>query len=93
MFAAVKYLFDREFNETMSSLKVLPRFSTKLSSAGLVYAHYGRRILAAILNIPEESASLDILFEKVYEGLIEELDAGDNGISPCDGIPKYFPSI
>ena len=40
--------FDREFAHTMQTLGFLD-FSTKLSSAGLVYAHYGRRLIAQVV--------------------------------------------
>lgn len=72
----------------MKSLNILPNFTTKLSSAGLVYAHYGRRVIGVILGLSNEDPSLDVLFEKIYESFIEEIDAGDNGIPPFDGIPR-----
>uniref|UniRef100_A0A914V847 Uncharacterized protein n=1 Tax=Plectus sambesii TaxID=2011161 RepID=A0A914V847_9BILA len=83
---------QREFKDTMKSLDILPKFTTKLSSAGLVYAHYGRRVIGVILGVPNEDPCLDVLFEKVYESFIEEVDAGDNGIPPFDGTPRYHVS-
>lgn len=73
----VKY-FDhhqREFNTTFST-----NYQTKLSSAGLVYKHFGKKILNQVLpNL--SSQSVDLLYEKVYKEFIEALDANDNGIS------------
>ncbi|CCF56540.1 hypothetical protein KAFR_0B02420 [Kazachstania africana CBS 2517] len=76
----VKY-FDhhqREFMETFSS-----DFHTKLSSAGLVYKHFGKRIIKSILgDVSEED--LDVLYLRVYKQFVEALDANDNGISKYD---------
>ncbi|VDM68394.1 unnamed protein product [Strongylus vulgaris] len=36
-----------EFNETMQTLGVLD-FNTRLSSAGLIYAHYGKQLIAEV---------------------------------------------
>ncbi|XP_048477108.1 UPF0160 protein MYG1, mitochondrial isoform X1 [Rhincodon typus] len=87
-----KHRYDhhqRSFMETMASLKSGSRFVTKLSSAGLVYAHFGRRILTQLLQIDCTDPLLDILHDKLYENFVEEIDAIDNGISQCDGEPRY----
>ncbi|SCV03923.1 LAMI_0H12024g1_1 [Lachancea mirantina] len=74
-------LFDhhqREFFETFSD-----RYKTKLSSAGLVYKHFGKDIIAGLQ--PQLSAQeRTLLYEKVYKEFIEALDANDNGISNFD---------
>ncbi|KAI4468361.1 metal dependent hydrolase - related [Holotrichia oblita] len=66
---------------------------TTLSSAGLIYVHFGMEIIAAILknrNYTPTTECLKGLFLAVYEGFIEELDAIDNGIPMyADGHPKY----
>lgn len=76
----VKY-FDhhqREFFETFSD-----QYKTKLSSAGLVYKHFGRQIVRALCpEISDEDTEL--LYEKVYRDFVEALDANDNGISNFD---------
>ncbi|XP_048477109.1 UPF0160 protein MYG1, mitochondrial isoform X2 [Rhincodon typus] len=62
-----KHRYDhhqRSFMETMASLKSGSRFVTKLSSAGLVYAHFGRRILTQLLQIDCTDPLLDILHDK-----------------------------
>uniref|UniRef100_A0AC35TVH0 TPR_REGION domain-containing protein n=1 Tax=Rhabditophanes sp. KR3021 TaxID=114890 RepID=A0AC35TVH0_9BILA len=74
---------QRTFTETMSSLNVLPNFHTKLSSAGLVYAYYGKLAIMSILNVPEQTPEIDLLYEKMYENFVEAVDAVDNGISRC----------
>jgi uncharacterized UPF0160 family protein len=74
-----------------------PGRATKLSSAGLVFLHFGRQIIAQKLNRPEDSAEVILLHNKLYENFIEALDAHDNGISVYDpkgiaaaGLEKRF---
>jgi uncharacterized UPF0160 family protein len=69
---------QRTFNTTF------PNRPTKLSSAGLVYLHFGKEIIAQHLGISEESEQVKVIWEKVYETFIEALDAHDNGISVYD---------
>ena len=61
-----------------------PSRPTKLSSAGLVYLHFGKPIIALQTGLNEGSEEVDILWKKVYEDFIEALDAHDNGISAYD---------
>ena len=61
-----------------------PSRSTKLSSAGLVYLHFGKPIIALHTGLDEGSEAVDILWKKLYESFIEALDAHDNGISVYD---------
>ncbi|KAK6457888.1 metal-dependent protein hydrolase [Scheffersomyces xylosifermentans] len=69
---------QREFNTTFSE-----NYSTKLSSAGLVYKHFGKEIIQHVLKLNEEkdSKNIDLLYNKIYKEFIESLDANDNGIS------------
>jgi uncharacterized UPF0160 family protein len=74
-----------------------PNRSTKLSSAGLVYMHFGKAIIAQRLDVSEDSPEVELLFKKIYESFIEALDAHDNGISVYDpkavaaaGLEKRF---
>lgn len=69
---------QRTFNTTF------PNRPTKLSSAGLVYLHFGKAIIAQHLNVSEDAAEVTVIWEKVYESFIEALDAHDNGISAYD---------
>ena len=63
-----------------------PGRNTKLSSAGLVYAHFGKAILAGRLSsiiekpVEETHPDVELLYPKIYEGIIEAIDAHDNGI-------------
>ena len=66
-------------------------FNTKLSSAGLIYRHFGRAIIESLLNkgteefSPEEKNTLvDICYQKLYRSFIEHIDAIDNGVSSAE---------
>lgn len=67
-------------------------WATKLSSAGLVYKHFGAEVIAAIVadaGLPALSdADAAAVYAKVYESFVEAVDAVDNGIpqyvsAPC----------
>ena len=84
-----KRYFDhhqRGFTETFSST-----FATKLSSAGLIYKHFGKGIIAHMLKVPETHGNVSLLYDKLYSDVIEPIDANDNGISPFDSSqqPKF----
>ena len=74
-----------------------PNRPTKLSSAGLVYMHFGKAIIAQHLGVSEDAEEVDIVWKKIYESFIEAVDANDNGISVYDskgiaaaGLEKRF---
>lgn len=83
-----KKFFDhhqRGFTETFNE-----NFQTKLSSAGLVYKHFGKDIIKEVLKLDEES-KIELLYLKIYGDFIEALDANDNGIDAYDETikPKF----
>lgn len=69
---------QRTFNTTF------PQRPTKLSSAGLVYLHFGKAIIAQETGLEEGTEEVGILWRKLYEEFVEALDAHDNGISVYD---------
>jgi uncharacterized UPF0160 family protein len=83
---------QRTFTTTFSEIGC----ATKLSSAGLVYKHYGKDIIRHIANdccIDEDGKALQVseedlqeIFEKVYRNFVEEIDGIDNGVETfsCD---------
>ncbi|XP_029450940.1 UPF0160 protein MYG1, mitochondrial [Rhinatrema bivittatum] len=88
----LKHRYDhhqRSFAETMNSLRPEKPWQTKLSSAGLIYLHFGSQILATILDTDEDDSRIPVLYNKLYESFVEEIDAIDNGISQWDGEPRY----
>lgn len=78
-----------------------PGKATKLSSAGLVFLHFGRSIIAQKLGVPADQepshTEVGLLHSKLYDSFVEALDAHDNGISVYDpaaisaaGIDKRY---
>jgi len=80
---------QKSFNDTMNSLRPDKPWTTRLSSAGLIYAHYGEEVLAQILEKKKDDEAIQQLYDKVYENFIEEIDAVDNGISQNDYPKRY----
>nr|GLL27520.1 UPF0160 protein [Ipomoea trifida] len=66
-------------------------FSTKLSSAGLVYKHFGKEIIAKELKVEEGHPDVHRLYLALYKSFMEAIDAIDNGINQydTDQPPKY----
>jgi len=64
---------------------------TKLSSAGLVYKHFGREVIGATLGIPVDHPDMEAIYLQVYKTFIEAVDAVDNGVNQWDSSepPKY----
>jgi len=80
---------QRTFSETMNSLDSSKPWKIKLSSAGLVYNHFGREVLAHTLGVPLKDPLVEKIFDKVYENFIIEIDAIDNGVSTHEDEGKY----
>lgn len=74
---------QRDFDGSMSELG----HKTKLSSAGLVYRHFGLEVLETY----EIAAAVDYdaLYRKLYKGFIEHIDGIDNGIEAFAGARNY----
>ena len=84
---------QRTFNESFSSIDPTKPWKIKLSSAGLVYVHFGKEILEEILKKTMKQKDVDkklveILFDKMYEHFIIEIDAIDNGVGIAES-KKY----
>ena len=72
----------------MNSLKPDKKWVTKLSSAGLVYCYFGERIIADMLGKDVDSKLTSVIYNKVYEFFVEEIDAIDNGVDRTDEKPR-----
>ncbi|CAK9438540.1 uncharacterized protein LODBEIA_P27640 [Lodderomyces beijingensis] len=84
-----KKYFDhhqREFDTTFND-----KYKTKLSSAGLVYKHFGKDIIKEVLGLHEGDKNVELLYDKVYKEFIESIDANDNGVNnyPKEVEPKF----
>lgn len=80
---------QKSFTHSMSTLVPNAKWTTKLSSAGLIYVHYGHDVLAKIINTQIPDNLLNSIYSKIYESFVQEVDAIDNGVSICDGKPNY----
>ncbi|KAL3483253.1 metal-dependent protein hydrolase [Aspergillus germanicus] len=74
-----------------------PGYNTKLSSAGLVYMHFGRDIIAQHTKLPADHDNVKLLYKKLYTDFVEAVDANDNGVSVYEpeavksaGLEKRF---
>ncbi len=75
---AATYRFDhhqRGFTEVFGH-----GFSTKLSSAGLCYKHFGEQIVAAAMGLPVSHPDVRTVYLAVYKNFMESIDAIDNGV-------------
>ena len=58
---------QKSFTHSMSTLIPESPFVTKLSSAGLVYVHFGKKLIAQIIEKPESDPLVETIFVKVYK--------------------------
>ncbi|KAF5829217.1 hypothetical protein DUNSADRAFT_16394 [Dunaliella salina] len=65
---------------------------SKLSSAGLVYRHFGKEVISKLMNIPTNHPDMQAIYLQLYKAFIESVDAADNGVNPYDTAapPKYL---
>ncbi|KAK9804694.1 hypothetical protein WJX72_000202 [[Myrmecia] bisecta] len=77
---------QREFDQVFGH-----GFNTKLSSAGLVYKHYGKEIIAELNGLPVDHPDVQTIYLAVYKHFMEAIDAIDNGVNQWDSSepPKY----
>lgn len=92
VFDLAKNRFDhhqRTFTDTFKSLVPSKPWEIKLSSAGLVYVYFGKEVITHIVNeintegnaqLEETQQLIDILYDKMYEQFVREIDAIDNGV-------------
>lgn len=64
----------------MHSLQPSKPWTTKLSSAGLIYHHFGAQILANLLGQPEDGPVVTALYDKVRGG--ELPPSSFHGVTP-----------
>lgn len=89
---------QRSFTKTMldfhPNLKTTnPNKPARLSSSGLVYAFFGKDLIAKLLDLGstydnlknEEKRMVDAIFDKAYIEFFEEIDAIDNGVEVASG--------
>lgn len=73
---------QKGFEETFASSG--PRSSIKLSSAGLIYRHFGREVVSTLLQkhgISLTETEVETVFLHVYDSFMEAIDGIDNGVT------------
>ena len=85
---------QKEFVDTMNT--GVSQYKTRLSSAGLVYRHYGRQIIAkygaysvekGLIQKELSEPEVDILFDRIYRNFVEQIDGVDNGVAEFSPVP------
>ncbi|KAJ3170379.1 hypothetical protein HDU88_009008 [Geranomyces variabilis] len=87
-----KLRFDhhqRGFKETFNE-----NYDILLSSAGLVYKHFGQRVIAELLKWQPSDPRLPVVYQKIYDDFVLAFDGIDNGVSQYDASlkPRYRDS-
>jgi len=77
---------QRGFEETLDA-----EHETKLSSAGLIYKHFGREVVAKQSGISQEDPTLEVIYQRLYTIFVEGIDGIDNGVQryPAEIAAKY----
>ena len=78
---------QRGFMETFDS-----EHKTKLSSAGLVYKHFGKQIVAhhaVVMGCSLSPSDLDEVYLRLYDDFVEHIDGIDNGVESHSGERNY----
>jgi uncharacterized UPF0160 family protein len=85
-----RHLYDHhqlDFQERMNT--GTHQYATRMSSAGLIYKHFGKQILsqyadaclaAGAISQRPTSSDLELLYDRVYKGFVEHIDGVDNGV-------------
>lgn len=91
---AARHRYDhhqRSFAEVFAKADAGAKAVTKLSSAGLVYRHFGREVVAQLLGWPANHPALELVYQRIYTHVIEAYDANDNGVARYPaGTPAAF---
>jgi uncharacterized UPF0160 family protein len=82
--------YDERFDISWKGTTDGPPRVTKLSASGLVYRHYGKELIQQFYpQLPAEY--LDIAYWKIYDTLLEALDAIDTGVEQVpEGVSKVY---
>ncbi|XP_031830224.1 MYG1 exonuclease isoform X2 [Nomia melanderi] len=80
----------RDFKESVSTVIKKPGYDwkMKLSSAGLIYCHFGHEIIKQLSpNLSDND--VEKIFKRIYDTFIQEIDGIDNGVPMFEGEPVY----
>jgi len=83
---------QRDYNEKFTPKLKKPNDErcTKLSASGLVYRHYGKDVIRAYYPSLSET-DLELAYQKIYDSLLEALDAIDTGVEMVpEGVEPLY---
>ncbi|XP_043602054.1 MYG1 exonuclease isoform X2 [Bombus pyrosoma] len=80
----------RDFNESVSTVIKKPGYdwTMKLSSAGLIYCHFGHEVIKHLIPQANDS-DVEMIFKHIYDTFIKEIDGIDNGVTMFNEEPVY----
>ena len=84
---------QRSFNEEEADIYFGHGKKTKLSSAGLVYKHFGLEIVDEVRNkcgAEKDEGLQERIWKRVYGGFVEHIDGIDNGVEAFEGGKKNY---
>jgi uncharacterized UPF0160 family protein len=88
---------QKEFQDTMTT--AVRAYNTRLSSAGIVYRHFGAEVIKAYaaacieagrLSAAPSDKDVDAVFDRVYRNFIEHVDGIDNGVEAFSGGVRNY---
>lgn len=82
----------RTFAQSFHSLCPEKPWVTKLSSAGLVYLHFGRQLLAQLTQLKEGERQLEVLYDKVRGGKMWIYSICNHVLCTTQKCGRCFPS-
>eukprot|EP00917_Polyrhabdina_sp_WS-2016_P029227 GHVP01062286.1.p1 GENE.GHVP01062286.1~~GHVP01062286.1.p1 ORF type:complete len:332 (+),score=52.85 GHVP01062286.1:393-1388(+) len=66
--------------------KFTPEHKSNLSAAGLVYRHYGKKVIKHTVNTQSlNDTTIDEIYSYIYDNFIYAFDCWDTGVEICDG--------
>jgi len=83
---------QRDYNEKFTPKLKTPdeERCTKLSASGLVYRHYGKDVIRAYYPSLSD-VDLELAYQKIYNSLLEALDAIDTGVEMVpEGVEPLY---
>nr|CAH8828391.1 unnamed protein product [Trichobilharzia regenti] len=80
---------QKEFSLSWSEYFGVKMWDVKFSSAGLIYVHFGKKVLSLLTGLKIDSEALEKIFTKIYESFVLEIDGEDNGVSQSQSSLRY----
>lgn len=86
------HLLRRYDHHQVSCTDTFPNSKIPMASSGLVYLHHGEEVIKNLCNelkLVFDEENFDFIYNYLYFHYVQEIDAQDNGINPCNEKPYY----